>query len=122
MNDEQSGSRGPDLFPQRLRHARAELRKLSQSELAELAKMPSSSVAHFEGGARKPSFDNLKALAVALDVSTDFLLGRVDEPGMTAARAADPLFRHVQNISHQDRPLAEDFLRLLAERNTKSGG
>ncbi|MGY0343508.1 helix-turn-helix domain-containing protein [Xylella fastidiosa] len=103
-----------DLFQERLRAAR-ELRKWNQTELAEKAEMPPSSIAHFESGSRKPSFNTLRRLANALEVTTDYLLGRVDDP--TLAQAADPLFRDVSKLTGNDRELAHDFLKMLAERN-----
>ncbi len=106
----------PDIFKDRLRAAR-ELKGMSQSELAVAAKLPPSSIAHFESGARKPSFDNLRRLAAALVVGTDYLLGRVDTPDM--AMEGDPLYRHMANISGADRGLAEDFLKMLADRNQR---
>jgi transcriptional regulator with XRE-family HTH domain len=110
----------PDIFKDRLRTAR-DLRGMSQSEVAAQAKLPASSIAHFEAGARKPSFDNLRRLATALRVTTDYLLGRADTPDLApeTAMAGDPLYRHVANISEADRGIAEDFLKLLAERNRK---
>lgn len=74
-----------------------------------------SSIAHFESGSRKPSFETLRRLANSLEVTTDFLLGRVDDPGL--AEAGDPLFRDVGKLTGGDRELARDFLRMLAERN-----
>ena len=106
----------PDIFKDRLRAAR-DLRGMSQSELAAQAKLPPSSIAHFEAGARKPSFDNLRRLGIALMVTTDYLLGRVDHPDM--ATAGDPLYRHIANLSAADRPVAETVLRALAEKNTR---
>jgi len=100
-------------FPERLKSAR-DLRGWSQAELAERAKMPPSSIAHFETGSRKPSFDTLKKLANALEVTTDYLLGRVDDPSM--AEAGDPLYRDVGKLTGNDRELAKDFLKMLAER------
>lgn len=111
MIDERTPS---DLFQERLRAAR-ELRKWSQGELADRASMPPSSIAHFESGSRKPSFDTLRRLANALEVMTDYLLGRVDDPSL--AQAADPLFRDVSKLTGKDRELAKDFLKMLAERN-----
>jgi len=111
MTDERSPS---ELFQERLRAAR-ELRQWNQGELAERASMPPSSIAHFEAGSRKPSFDTLRRLANALEVTTDYLLGRVDEP--TLAQAADPLFRDVGKLTGNDRQLAKDFLKMLAERH-----
>lgn len=111
MTDERSPS---ELFQERLRAAR-ELRKWSQSDLATKAGMPPSSIAHFESGSRKPSFDTLRRLANALEVTTDYLLGRVDDPSL--AEAADPLFRDVSKLTGHDRELAKDFLKMLADRN-----
>lgn len=102
------------IFQERLRTAREQLRQWSRIELAQRAKLPPSSIAHFETGSRKPSFDTLRRLATALEVTTDYLLGRVDEPGL--AEAADPLFRDVSKLTGQDRELAKDFLKMLAER------
>lgn len=106
-----------DIFKDRLRAARDGLRGMSQAELAKATGLPPSSIAHFEGGTRKPSFDNLRKLATALNVTTDYLLGRVDHPGM--ASAADPLYRHGAKLTEQDRALAEDFMRMLAERDRR---
>ncbi len=103
-----------DIFKERLRKAR-DFRSWSQSDLGEKAGMPASSVAHFETGARKPSFDSLRRLANALEVTTDYLLGRVDEPAL--AQAGDPLFRDYGKLSGNDREIAKDFLKMLAERN-----
>ncbi len=79
--------------------------------------MPPSSIAHFESGSRKPSFDTLRRLANALEVTTDFLLGRVDDP--TLAESGDPLFRDVGKLTGHDRELAKDFLKMLASRSSK---
>lgn len=87
---------------------------MSQAELARAAGLPPSSIAHFEGGTRKPSFDSLGKLATALNVTTDYLLGRVDVPDV--ATSADPLSRYAARLSDRDRALAEDFLRMLVER------
>ncbi|WP_291827676.1 helix-turn-helix transcriptional regulator [Bosea sp. (in: a-proteobacteria)] len=103
-----------DMFPERLKAAR-DLRGWSQNDLALRCGMPQSSVGHFEGGTRKPSFDTLSRLANALEVTADYLLGRVDDPGR--AEAGDPLFRDIGKLSGGDRELAKDFLQMLASRN-----
>ena len=59
-------------FPERLREAR-EMRKMTQSELAK--KSGCVSIAQFETGARLPSAENIVKLALALNVTTDNLLG-----------------------------------------------
>ena len=109
-----------NVFKDRLRIAREGLRGMSQVELAKATGLPPSSIAHFEGGGRKPSFDNLRKLANALNVTTDYLVGRVDEPNM--AQAADPLARHGAKLTEENRSLAEDFMRFLAERDRRARG
>ncbi len=103
-----------NLFKKRLRDAR-EMRDWSQNDLGTEAGLPPSSIAHFETGSRKPSFDTLHRLANALEVTTDYLLGRVDQPNV--AEDGDPLFRDVSKLTGHDRELAKDFLKMLAERN-----
>ena len=101
-------------FQERLKEARA-LRQWSQSELAERANLPLSSIAHFEIGSRKPSFDNLRRLAIALDVTTDYLIGRANSPEMS--ESGNPFFRYASHLTGSDLELAEDFLKVLAKRN-----
>lgn len=113
MTEEVSPS---DIFRKRLREAR-EMRGYRQEQLAERARMPATTIAHFEGGTRKPSFDSLRKLAIALEITTDYLLGRVDDPDF--AKAGDPLFRDMAKLSGNDREIAKDFLKMLAERSRK---
>jgi len=106
-----------DIFQQRLKSART-LRGITQAELAVKAGLPAASVSHFESGPRKPSFDNLKALASALDVTTDYLLGRSDTPE-ASAETIGRLHRDLGKLTEQDLKLATDFLDLLVQRKTK---
>ena len=101
-------------FPTRLRSAR-EQRGLSQAELAKKAGLQSSAVSHFETGTRKPSFDNLRRLADALNLSTDYLLGRTDDatadgPGVAA------LFRHLEHMSEADLKRLTDIAKAWADK------
>ncbi len=102
-----------EIFRERLKKAR-EIRGWNQSELGDKAGMPASSIAHFETGTRKPSFDSLRRLANALEMTTDFLLGRVESPDL--AQAGDPLFRDIGKLSGDDREIAKTFLEALAAR------
>lgn len=106
------------VFPERLRAAR-EYRGLNQGELATRAGMQPSAISHFETGTRKPSFDNLRILADALDVSTDYLLGRVEE--FKAFAGPDRLHRHYESLSASDRKVANDLIELLANRSAEKG-
>ena len=102
-----------DIFHDRLRTARLQLRAMSQVDLAKATGLPPTSITHFERGARKPSIDTLRKLADALDVTTDYLLGRADTPD--AEHTVDPAYRHDLRLSARDRALAEAFLHMLAE-------
>ncbi len=115
MENEASG----DVFQERLLRAR-QVRGLSQGDLAKRAGLPPSSISHFESGNRRPSFDNLRRLATALDVTTDFLLGRTDEIG--APGTAQKLHRNLDRLSRQDLQLADRFIRMLAEKDEDRDG
>ena len=108
-----------DVFSERLRTARAK-RELSQEALAKRANLQATAISHFETGTRKPSFDNLRRLADALDVTTDYLLGRADE--MQDLAGADRLHRHLDQLSTGDLEVAEGILKLLAEKNKNKSG
>jgi transcriptional regulator with XRE-family HTH domain len=77
--------------------------------------MPATSIANFETGTRRPSFESLRRLATAVEYTTDYLLGRVDDPDLT--QAGDPLFRVVGKLSGNDREIAKDFLEMPAKRS-----
>src|SRR5260370_42274474 len=102
-----------EAFAKRLRQAR-ELRNLRQRDLAHRTGFQPSAVSHFESGSRKQSFDNLRRLADALEVTTDFLLGRVDD--MAGHAGAQQLHRHFELLSSKDREIADDFIQMLVNR------
>lgn len=108
-----------EIFKERLRAGR-EFRELSQGELAKRAGLQASAVSHFETGTRKPSFDNLKRLADALRITTDYLLGRTN--GMEAsATSADQLHRHYSGLSSEYQEMADDFIKMLAHKAKDKG-
>lgn len=105
-----------DTFPARLRSVR-ELRGWTQAELAQRAGLPPTSISHFEGGTRKPSFDNLRRLSKALDVQTDYLLGVVDSADATSS--ASRIARHLSNASESEIAAVERFAEMLAEQQKR---
>lgn len=107
-------SKPSEIFKERLRKAR-EYKEISQGELAKRAGIQASAVSHFETGTRKPSFDNLKRLADALRVTTDYLLGRTEDMA-TSATSADTLHRHYSGLSAEYQEMADDFIELLASK------
>ena len=71
------------------------MRRMSQAELAKKAGLQPTAISHFETATRSPSFDNLKRLADALNVATDYLIGRSDELKL-AGPEADNLFPRIR--------------------------
>ena len=104
-----------EIFRERLRIIR-ERRDLTQAELAARADLQPSAISHFEAGTRKPSFENLRRLAVALESTTDYLLGRSNDPH-SIGNTVDAAFRDFSRLSAADQELAKNFLAQLAERN-----
>jgi transcriptional regulator with XRE-family HTH domain len=64
-------------FSKRLNAARR-MRGLSQTDLASKTGLKQVAISFFETGRRAPSFGNLKRLADALEVTSDYLMGRSD--------------------------------------------
>lgn len=103
-----------DQFGDRLLAAR-ENRKLSQTELASKAGLQPAAIGHFERNRRKPSFANVRALAKALNVSADYLLGRAsDMQGATTA------FRGEENLTNADREHIQMMIDLMNRKKDKS--
>ncbi len=100
-----------DPFSERLHAARVR-RRWSQKELARRAGVATKDIMHFEEGFSRPSFDRLRRLANALEVSTDYLLGIVVAPEL---EIGDALYRAVGQLTDEDRELAKNFLKVLVE-------
>lgn len=66
-------------FAERLQEARKQ-RQLTQKDVAAYLQMTERAYQHYEGGQRRPNYEVLVAIADYLDVTTDYLLGRTDEP------------------------------------------
>lgn len=67
-------------FADRLREARKR-KHLTQKEVAAYLKMTERSYQHYEGNRRRPTYEVLVTLADYFNVTTDYLLGRTEEPG-----------------------------------------
>jgi transcriptional regulator with XRE-family HTH domain len=107
-----------EVFAVRLQGARS-LRKMSQQDLAAKTGLPASSISHFEGKARRPSFENLRRLANALNVTTDYLIGRTEEVGTSTA--AQRLNKYLDKLNDYDLDIAERFIEVLAQKEDADG-
>lgn len=96
-------SSSDQVFATRLKEAR-EKQGLNQAQLAQRAELQPSAIAHFEANRRKPSFENVRRLAKALDVSSDYLLG----VQTTLA------FRNEDKLTRDDREYVQGLINKLA--------
>lgn len=112
-------------FKDRLRKAR-ESRGFTQADLAKKADLQAAAISHFETGQRSPSFENLRKLSDALNVSVDYLLGRIDEEqhgqGLSAAPRAQQLFRHAENLTAESFETLEAMAKMLREKDDERRG
>ena len=69
--------------------------------------MQPSAIAHFEAGRRKPSFDNARSLAKALDVSADYLFG---------TNMATTAFRNEDRLTSQDRLFIQNIIDTMLNK------
>ena len=101
----------------RIRQTR-ETRRLTQAELAERAGLPPATVSHFETGVRVPGTSTLRKLADALEVSLDYLLGRVDEPDGVGP-VHQVLHRDLRDLSTESLEIVQGIIKDLKKRDQK---
>ena len=107
------------LFADRLREVREKLR-LTQAEVGERSGLQAGAINHFEAGRRSPSFDNLKRLADALEVSVDYLLGRTEaaHPSALIVDLEEIKFRDKRaNLSDDSKKMLNSFIEMLAKKD-----
>ncbi len=82
--------------------------KLSQSELAEKLNISQQSISSYENGKREPDNETLKKLADFFNVTTDYLLGRTDDPETVALRG-DEIPKELRDVGIQYLELAKEM-------------
>ena len=100
-------------FGNRLKQAR-DVRGLNQTELAANAGLQPSAIGHFEKDRRKPSFSNIRALAKALNVTSDYLLGRTNK-----MEGATTVFRGEGKLTGGDREHIQMMIDLMNQRKNE---
>jgi len=100
-------------FGERLKQAR-DAREFNQTELAAKAGLQPSAIGHFEKERRKPSFSNIRALAKALNVTSDYLLGRTNK-----MEGATTVFRGEENLTGGDRDHIQMMIDLMNQRKSE---
>ena len=77
--------------------------------------VPPSAIAHFEAGRRKPAFASVRAVAKALGVSSDFLLGRT-----SSLEGATTAFRNEEKLTDPDREFIQSIIDMQVAKRGKT--
>ena len=91
------------------------MRCLSQCDLAAKAGLQQVAISLFETGRRSPSLGNLKRLADALEVTTDYLMGRSDFAEIPV-EIVSKSFRDEQKLSSKDVKFLQRVVEKLIRR------
>ncbi|RDY87009.1 helix-turn-helix domain-containing protein [Bacillus amyloliquefaciens] len=118
------------MLSKRLKICRKQ-KKLTQTELAEKVKTTKGTISNYENGHSTPSNEMLRDLADALDTTTDYLLGRVDNYSSVKRETSefdqafgDDLqlaFREARDFSEESQKQAIDFIKYLKEKEEREG-
>jgi transcriptional regulator with XRE-family HTH domain len=98
--------------------------KLSQEELAKLVNTTKGTISNYENGHSTPSNEMLVKLATVLNTTTDYLLGRTDDPQRTEENElkstkdiieflekTDDLHVGGQKLNEKQRKILIDFMK-----------
>lgn len=86
---------------------------LTQSALAREMGISQSAVSQIEAGERNPSYDMLRQIAKALDVSVPYLVGAEVE---TLTRQEETHFRQYRGLSDEARKELQEFAAYLKHK------
>jgi transcriptional regulator with XRE-family HTH domain len=93
---------------QRIKMTRIQ-RKLSQSELARMAEVHQKNISKYENDGVVPSATTLKAIADALDVTTDYLLGSEREDAIQDKT----LLKYLREVDQMPDDLRQAIIKVL---------
>lgn len=85
------------MHGERLKKLRKD-KKLTQTQLGEKINVTKVSISGYESGDRSPDTDNLRRLADFFGVTTDYLLGRSDDPELTEKEEDEKLYKELDEI------------------------
>lgn len=92
---------------------------MSQKELSDKVKVTPSAINQYENGTKRPSSEILKRIAVALGVSTDYLLGSAKEDDIFVDEEVAMVFRKFKGLSTEDREKILENIKFLKHLSRK---
>lgn len=98
------------FIPERLIERRKK-RNLTQEQLAKKVKTTKGTISNYENGHSTPPHETLVAIADVLGVSTDYLLGRTDDP-TPPSEMVKPYYALTEK---DERDIARDLERMMSD-------
>lgn len=118
-----------DILGKRIRYLR-EKYQLSQKQLATRVNLTNAQLSRYELGERKPDPEIIKDIADFFDVSTDYLLGRTDNPDLIEEKNEESLldpelgvfFKEIKNAPEDRQEQLRKIWEIIkSEGNRKPG-
>lgn len=98
----------------RIKKLRLEIPNYSQIKLAKNTGLTPAAISQYENNARKPNSEALQKIALALKVSTDYLLG--DETLESDSKEKQTFFRNYSKLNENQKKQVDDFMEFLANK------
>jgi transcriptional regulator with XRE-family HTH domain len=106
------------MFNKRLTSLRKS-KKLSQAEMAKILGIHRGTYSNYESGNRHPDYETLQSIADFFGVSTDYLLGRSDDPQKLNYQEISDLreqfITREKPLTWKGKPLSEDQLEYISK-------
>ncbi|MGI2296473.1 helix-turn-helix domain-containing protein [Paenibacillus sp. GXUN7292] len=111
-------------FSKRLQQARKN-KGYTQQDLADTVNTKKTTISNYETGYSTPSNKMIVELANALDVTTDFLLGRIDSPKKDESPSlpildTNELWTELKNLDNEDVILLNSLIKRLKKNKYDS--
>ncbi len=102
------------MFKLRLKDLREE-KGVSQQQLANALNISQGSVGNWESGIREPNFETVKKIADYFGVSTDYLLGREDNPTQSTDQQLEgidfALYGEIKDLTEEEKQDILNFVK-----------
>lgn len=119
------------MLGKRLKKLRTD-KKLTQEELGKKINVTKVSISGYENGNRSPDTETLQRIADIFDVSTDYLLGRTENPDTTGDEKSlymskiatefpdvDLMFKDMESLTAEQMEEVYDYIKFKKNQNKK---
>ena len=94
--------------------------KWSQAQLAKESKITPASISQFVNGERMPSTPLLRKIAIALNISVDYLLtGEEPQPKAAEQREATVLYRSFKSLGKKEQDFVKKQIEMLKDNSSR---